>query len=946
MLPVHLVAREDELAEIARLLASVRDGLSAIIVLRGEAGIGKTALLDAAMASADDLVVVRVVGIESEIELGFSALHQVLNRFANGIDALPRPQAGALGAAFGLTDDSAPDLFLVGLAALTLLSNAAARRGLLIIIDDAQWLDRESATVLGFVARRLFAERIGLLVAFREPSELQLAFDGLPSVTVGALQKQASLELLALCVVAPIASHVRERILADAGGNPLALLELSQELSQDQLAGTELLPEPLAVGRQLEARFLRRVRGLPPETQTLLLVLAAEPTGDHILVRSAARQLGVGDDANVPAEAANLLSLGPPIDFRHSLIRSAVYHGATGADRRRAHEALAAAIDVDRDPDRRAWHRAAATGVPDEDVANELERAANRAQNHGGYAASAALLARAAQLTPEPSRRALRFLGAARADITAGSSVRAHANLALARPGLRDAALVAQSRRLEATILFVDVSLGSRGSSSGLGRHEEIVSIMVNAALALGPLDMRVARETVLDAFPMAIYFETLTSTSIADVGRAAKSLKLPSDIAPSSLDLVLDALAELFAEGFGSAVPLLRRGVAAVRADPEVPGFSRRMRLGCWAALALSDDDAVRALAGESAAVSRDRGELQVLAEALNYLGWSEVRVGSLSAADVYFTESNGIEAFLRRSGLAEANKLIVSAWRGREAVVRAAAPILEKGARDLGLGLVVALTESAVMLLELGLGNYHAASERPTGELGGDVALGAFRAADVIEAHARGGDRDVAYSALAWLSERALANESPLDLGLLARSRALLGADSEAEAHFREAVVRLGASGGSLHLARAQLLYGEWLRRQNRRVDARSQLTAAVDVFESMGIKGFAERARIELLATGARARRRIDETRHDLTPQEEQIARLAADGATNPEIAARLFISANTVEYHLRKVYRKLDIKSRRDLIRTAFAATDSKPSWIERSVTPHKIAGPST
>jgi DNA-binding CsgD family transcriptional regulator len=399
----------------------------------------------------------------------------------------------------------------------------------------------------------------------------------------------------------------------------------------------------------------------------------------------------------------------------------------------------------------------------------------------------------------------------------------------------------------------------------------------------------------------------------------------LSPDVAPTSVDLVLDALAELFAEGFGSAVPLLRRGLAAVRADPEARDFSRRMRFGCWAAMALSDDEAVRALAGESAAASRDRGAFQVLPEALNYLGESELRVGSLTAADVYFTESNDIQAFVRRSGLAEAHKLIVSAWRRREADVRATAPMLAKEARDLGLGRVVALTDSAVVLLELGLGNYHAAATRPPGELADDLALGAFRAADVIEAHARGGDRDIAHATLAWLSERALANESPLDLGLLARSRALLGADLEAEADFQEAVVRLGASGGTLHLARAQLLYGEWLRRQNRRRDARAQLNPALDVFESMCAIGFAERARIELLATGATARRRVDETRDDLTPQEEQIARLAAGGATNAEIAARLFISASTVDYHLRKVFRKLEIRSRRDLGRTAFAGT---------------------
>jgi DNA-binding CsgD family transcriptional regulator len=390
-------------------------------------------------------------------------------------------------------------------------------------------------------------------------------------------------------------------------------------------------------------------------------------------------------------------------------------------------------------------------------------------------------------------------------------------------------------------------------------------------------------------------------------------------------MDLLLDALAELFAEGFGSAVPLLRRGLAAVRVDPEAGGFSRRMRFGCWAALALSDDDAARTLASEAVAVSRDRGAFPVLAEALNYLGESELRVGSLIAADVYFTESNDIQAYVRRSGLAEAHKLIVSAWRGQEAEVRATAPLLAKEARDLGLGRVVALTESAVVLLELGLGNYHAASTRAPGELRDDLALGAFRAADAIEGHARGGDRGVADATLAWLSERALANESPLDLALLARSRALLAADSEAEAYFQKAVIQLPASAGTLHVARSQLLYGEWLRRQNRRREARAQLTPARDIFESMGAKGFAERARIELLATGATARRRVDETRDALTPQEQQIARLAAGGATNPEIAARLFISASTVDYHLRKVYRKLDIKSRRDLNRTAFAAT---------------------
>ncbi len=914
--PPHLVGREHEQAEIAQLLASVRSGLSAALVLRGEAGVGKTALIDDAVAGAADLEIVRLVGIESEMQLGFAGLHQLIIPFLDDIEALPAPQMRALKAAFALSDDSAPELFLVGLATLTLLSQAATRRALLIVVDDAQWWDQESADVLGFVARRLYADRVGLLVAVRHPSDRQVPLDELPSITIPPLSERASVDLLESTAAQPVESNVRDRILADARGNPLALIELTSALSSDQLTGVVMLPEPLAVGAQLEARFLRQVRELPADTQRFLLVAAAEPTGDPALVWRAGRDLDFDERAILAAEAEHLISPGPPLRFRHSLIRSAIYHGASAANRREAHSALAAATNIGNDPDRRAWHRAAAAHAPDEDVAAELEQAASRARSHGGYAATAALLTRAAQLTPDPGRRALRYFAAAESDFTAGSSPRAHVNLQHALPDL-DGSSLAQARRLEALIFFIDMD-----RADTLGRAKRVVPMLLDAAVALGPLDIHSARETLLDAIQMAVYFGSASSATVEEVAHTAQSLTLPIDAEPTSADLVLDALAALYAGGYDNAVPILQRALAAIRSDPAAREFPRRLALGCWPGFALSDDEAVRSVANECVALCRSRGAFQVLPEPLNYLGQWALRTGSLAAADEYFTEADAMRSLLDRTGPATAELLIVSAWRGREADVRAAAAERAAIARELGLGLVVDHAEYAVALLELGLGNYRAAAEcRPN--FAPDLALGAFRAVDAIEAHVRGGDHETAVAALEGLSSRAVANGSSIDLGLAARGRALLSDDDDAEDHYLDALAQLEASGARLHLARAQLLYGEWLRRQNRRRDARVQLAAALETFESAGANAFADRTRVELLASGVNARKRVDETRRDLTPQEEQIARLAAGGATNPEIAARLYISANTVEYHLRKVYRKLDIKSRRELVRTGLA-----------------------
>lgn len=910
-----LVGREAEQAKIGCLVESARKGLSGVLVVRGEAGIGKTCLLDAVASSATDFDVLRLVGIESEMRLGFAALHQLLTPFLDGLDALPSPQAGALKTAFGIGSDVAPDPFLVDLAALTLITTAATRRQLLIMVDDTQWLDQESADALGFLGRRLYADRVCLLVSMRDSVDDRYPFDGFPSLTLAPLSEAASVALLDRAVQRPLADHVRARLLTEAQGNPLALVEFGRELSSEQLAGAAQIPAPLAINRRLERTFLRQVGALPPATQRLLLVVAAEPTGEVALIFRAGLDLDFDQNAITAAQAAGLLELGPQLAFRHPLIRSAVYQGASHVDRCRAHQALAVASDAERDPDRRAWHRGAAAQLPDDEVATELERAAHRAGSRGSCAASAALLVRAAQLTVDKGQRAIRLLGAAAADLTAGSSVRAQANLELALPDLHDAVLLARARQLEAAIAFIDSFPGTRPSTTP-GRAGEIISMMLDAARALEPLDVHLAREAVLDTIPMAIYFGDSSAVSAVEVAQVARSFKLPTGTAPSGVDLLLDAIAKVVAEGYRSAAPLLHDALAAAQIDPEIRSVPRHMAKACWIAFALSDDDALGALADACASTSREQGVLQVLPEALNYQGLRELRVGSLNVADDIFTENIEMHTMLRRqSGPGEAAKLMVSAWRGRESEVRTKAAELSAEARELGL--VVGYTVYALMLLELGLGNYHAASSVAREHWNEDLALGGLRAADTIEAHVRSGNKAAAQTALTHLAERATANQSTFDLGLLARSQALFATDADAEAHFRDSIVKLEASGARLHLARTQLLYGEWLRRQKRRRDAREHLGAARDTFELMGANGFADRARVELLATGASARRRVDETRHDLTPQELRIARLAAGGATNPEIAARLFLSANTVDYHLRKVYRKLDIKSRHEL-----------------------------
>jgi DNA-binding CsgD family transcriptional regulator len=910
---VSLVGRDEEIAEVSSLVDRARHGLSSVLVVRGEAGIGKTGLLASATSSAQAFDVVRLVGVESEMQLGFAGLHQLLSPFLDDIGSLPPPQARALKAAFGISDDVAPDLFLTGLAALTLITAAAAKgRPLLVLVDDAQWLDRESADAIGFLARRLYADRICLLVAIRDADEDLGSFDGLPELPLGPLPDAAAALLLEAASGARLGDVVRGRLLVEARGNPLALTEFVRDLSPDQLAGVAQLPELLAVDRGLERSFLRQLVELPLATRRLLVVAAAEPSCDVSLILRAGRELDIADGALTTAQAAGLIELGPELVFRHPLIRSAIYHGASDVDRYQAHLALALACEEKQDADRRAWHRGAAAQLPDDDVADDLERAAGRASSRGGCAASAMLLARAAELTTDKARRAVRFLGAAASDLASGSFLRAQTHLDLALPDLGDPLLQAQALQLDAVIAF---STSLRHPTLAPRGGGEIISMMLGAARAMEPIDMALAREALIETISMAVFFGGPGAASAAHVARLARSLK-PAKTVPTAVDLMYDAIAELMANGYPSAGCLLQEALAAVQDDPGIHSVPRHLSWACWLAAAMSDVNALSKLADDCAKASRDQGHFEVLLIALYRQGMRDLCVGSLHIADEVLTEAIELHSLFHRSSeLLEASRLIVSAWQGHENEVRAGAAKLAAPAAKYAI--VSRSADYALLVLELGLGRYHAAASLARERWDEDLTLGNLRAADTIEALVRSGNRPGAATPLAYLTQRATVNKSPLDSGLLSRSCALLASDSDAEPQFRESILALEATGIRLHVARTQLVYGEWLRRQKRRRDARAQLEAALDSFKLAGAEGFAERTGVELRATGAQARKRVDGTRNDLTPQERQIARLAGSGASNAQIAERLFISTSTVDYHLRKVYRKLEIQSRRQL-----------------------------
>jgi DNA-binding CsgD family transcriptional regulator len=900
-----LVGRRIECAVLEDLLDGARAGRSGALVVRGEAGVGKTALLQYATESASDMSVTRAVGVESERVLAFAALHQLCVPLLLRLDRLPGPQRDALAITFGLSAGAAPDRFLVGLAVLGLLSEAAEERPLVCVVDDAHWLDRASAQALAFVARRLLAESVVLVFAAREPTE---ELRGLPELVVDGLRDTDARELLASVIPGRLDERVGDQVVTEMRGNPLALIELTRGVSPADLAGGFGLPGALSLEGRIEERFLARLEALPPDTRRLLLVAAAEPVGDPGLVWKAATQMAIAGSALEPAVGAGLLEVGPRVSFRHPLVRSAVYRAASPELRREAHRALAEATDPMVDPDRRAWHLAEATAGPDEEVAAELERSAARAQARGGLAAAAAFQERAVALTADPPLRTERALAAAQTKIQAGALDAVHNLLATAETGPLSELQHARADLVRAELAFV----ASRGGDS--------VLLFVSAAKQLEAVAPELARATYLDAFVAANLAGRFAPPggSLLAVARAT-SATTPSH-ASSPAGLLVDGLAANFTQGYTAGLPILRRAVKALGAGEPADEGLRGMALAFVAAAHVWDDDDREAIAVRWATGCRDAGALGDLPLALNAHALVLLFAGDLRGAASLIEE---VQAAQEATGIhiGPWGATALAAFRGNESE---ATPVIEASIADASLrreGSRLAAGEWAKAVLNNGLGRYEqalAAAERASEH---DLELGYTNTAliELIEAAARSEVSETAVRAYRRLVEMTSASATEWALGIEARSRALLSDGEVAEGLHREAIERLGRTRLRVELARAHLLYGEWLRREHRRVDAREQLRTAHQMFTTMGVEAFAERAGRELLATGEHVRKRVAQTRDDLTAQEGQIARLARDGVSNADIAARLFISRRTVEYHLSKVFNKLGIRSRHELDR---------------------------
>jgi DNA-binding CsgD family transcriptional regulator len=904
-----LTGRRSECDVLDRLIEAVGAGESRALVVRGDAGVGKTALLEYLVEQAPAFRVVRAAGVQSEMELAFAGLHQLLASMLDRLEGLPTPQSEALRTVFGLSSVRAPDRFFLGLAVLSLLSDVAEEQPLLCVVDDEQWLDRASAGVLAFVARRLDQESVGLIFAARAPSD-ELA--GLPELVVGGLSDADAGALLDSILTAPLDPRVREQIVSETRGIPLAMLELLRDLTPAEVAGGFGLAGGAPVSGSIEETYRRRIDALPSESRRLLQLAAADPVGDPLLVWRAADQLGVSTDAATAPTQAGLLEFGARVRFRHPLVRSAAYWSASLQARQEVHRALAEATDPEIDPDRHAWHRAHAAEGPDEDVAEELDRSAARAQARGGLAAAAAFLERSAELTLEPARRGERLLAAARAKRDAGAfeaAVRLLVTLETAQLGPHSTA--------EAEHLRGQIALEQQQGGAA--------QLLLSAAGRLAPLDAPLARETHLEALLAALWAGDLDRPG--DVLAAAKAARAApaSPEPPRAVDVVLDALAMRLTEGYEAAAPLLTRALELLVAqDMSGDEVGRSLWLAASRstqaiAAELWDADAVLTLATRQLRVARETGALVQLRLALNFLGGSLAYSGELAMAELLFDEDRLVAEATGNQPVTY-SELLLAVLRSEEEKATELLEATRRGASARGMGRFVSAATGLESMLSNALGRYEAARDAAWRVFERDeLGFGSLIVPELAEAASRTGDTALLTAALDWVTERTHLTPTDWARGIEARVRALSSDGEAAEALYRESLERLGRTRLRIELARAHLLYGEWLRREHRRVDAREQLRTAEDMLSTMGVEAFADRARRELLATGETVRKRRVETRGDLTAQEAQIARLARDGLTNPEIGAQLFISPRTVQYHLRKVFLKLGISSRAELER---------------------------
>ena len=903
--PPAFRGRSSERETLDRLLADAREGRSGVLVLRGVAGVGKSTLLRYAADQASGFRVAHVTGVEAERELPFAGLHQLCTPLLDRLPALPDPQQAALRVALGIAAGEAPDRFLVGLATLSLLAEVAEEQPLLCVVDDLQWLDSATGQALGFVARRLLAERIAIVFGVREPSD-ELASTGLPDLRIEGLEHDDARALLATVVPGRLDERVRDRLIAETRGNPLALLEMPRGMSAEELAGG-FGGFGAATQAGIEEGFrVRRLEPLPADTRRLLLLAAADPVGEPLRVWRAAADLGIDPEAATPAVDSGLFEIGAQVRFLHPCMRAAAYHAAPPDERLAVHAALARATDPQLDPDRRAWHLAQATAGPDEQVAGELERSAERALARGGLAAAAAFLDSAAKLTPDPARRAARLLEAARAKRDAGALDAALELLEAVQAGPVDAHQAAEIEKLRGEIAFDQRRIG------------ESARRLVNAARQLEPLDAELARTTHLEALGAALW---AGHTGLATAAAAARGAPPGPDPA-RTIDLLLDAFVARVMDGCEPSAPLLRQALDAVLALEPGSDVGRWLwltgvRAGANAALELWDADAWHVLAERQVRVARDMGALVRLQFALQFLARSHLVGGDLAAAAQANEEDRAIAAATGTSPVAYTD-MVLAAWRGQEALTFELIERQTGEATALGIGRLARFASHATAVLYTGLGRYDAARDaiQPIFEQD-DLGHTPLIVPEVAEAASRTGDAALLKATADWMAERTAVSPTDWALGMEARVRALAIDGEAAEPLYLESIERLGRTRLRGEAARARLLYGEWLRRESRRVDAREQLRLAREAFLAMGADGFAERARRELLATGEKVRKRRDDTRDELTPQEEHIARLARDGRTNPEIGAELFLSPRTVEWHLKKVFTKLGITSRRAL-----------------------------
>ena len=897
---MELIDRRAECSLLDGLLRAVNSGESRVLVVHGDPGVGKSALLEYVARQAGGCRLARAGGVESEMELAYAGLHQLCVPMVDRLDRLPVPQRGALRTAFGLSAGPAPDRFLVGLAVLSLFSDVAEEQPLLCLLDDLQWIDRASAQVLVFVARRLVAESVALVLATRD---LTPETTRLPQMQVNGLGETDARTLLDMAWTAPLDERVRDQIVAETRGNPLALLELPRGLTVQELAGGFGLPAAARLSAAMEESFRREVAAVPEQTRRLLLLAAAEPLGDPALVWRAAERLGIGVDAAAPATDAGLAQFGTRVRFRHPLVRSAIYRSAPLRDRQLMHRVLADVTDPQLDPDRRAWHLAQAAPGPDDDVAAELEHSAARARARGGVAAAAAFHERATMLTNNPVLRAERALVAAAAKVEAGAFDAAMDLLAVAECGPLTDFHQARADLIRAQLAYVT------------GRGSDAPPLLLKAAQRLEQIDAALSRMTYLNALEAAVFAGRLAvGGGVLEVARAAQNAPRPAT--PRLADLLLDGFAAYFTDGYAAALPILRRAVDAARlgkfSDDELRWLAGIAALHIW------DDESWDALAARHLKVARAAGAMTELPLALSSRAVMLLFAGELNAAEALLQE---VQLVTDATGDSLSTDPAVSllAFRGNQAEASA---LIETTVREVvrrGEGIWLTNAEFSDAVLNNGIGNHQAAltaAKRAAEQT--DLALSAWSAVELVEAAVRSGMADLAADTVSRLSEMTRASGTDWALGVEARSRAQISGRADADRLYREAIERLSRTRMRTELARAHLLYGEWLRREGRRIDARTQLHIAHDMFDAMGMEAFAERARRELQATGETARKRTAALSDpQLTVQEAHIAGLARDGLSNSEIGARLFISSKTVQYHLSKVFAKLAIGSRSQL-----------------------------